>query len=285
MKILVLGANGMLGSMMMHVLSQKDGWNVEGVVRSGEARGRLPPAFRDRVTVGGDLNDFDHLADLFERHRPDVLVNCAGLTKHARDGQEVLPAVAMNTLLPQRLAKLGDLCGTRLIHVSTDCVFSGKAGDYRESDVPDAGDVYGQSKRLGEVTSGAAVTLRSSIIGPELGTCNGLLEWFLAQTSCLGYRKAVFSGFPTVEFARVVRDVVIPHQDLRGLYHVSSSPIDKYSLLCLIAKVYGLQTRIDPDDLNVIDRSLNSELFQSRTGYRAPSWPEMVTAMRDSVLK
>jgi len=216
---------------------------------------------------------------LFRDVRPDVVVNCAGLTKHLPSGNDPVPALTMNALLPHRLAELCGISSARLVHISTDCVFSGNKGSYSEDDEPDAIDVYGKTKHLGEVAGPGMVTLRTSTIGHEMGTRFGLLEWFLAQERCKGYRKAIFSGLPTVEFARVVRDFVIPNVSLEGLYHVGAEAIDKDTLLRLIAKVYRKQVEIKTDDQVVIDRSLDSKRFSVTTGYRAPSWPVMIETM------
>jgi dTDP-4-dehydrorhamnose reductase len=167
-----------------------------------------------------------------------------------------------------------------LIHVSTDCVFSGTKGNYLESDASDAGDVYGKSKHLGEVDYPHAITLRTSTIGHELQSVYGLLEWFLSQQgSCKGFNRAIFSGLPNNVFAQVVRDVVIPRPDLHGLYHVGADPIGKYELLRLIANVYGKQIDIVRDDEFSIDRSLNSARFGHDTGFKPVAWPELIKAM------
>lgn len=281
MKVLVLGASGMIGSTMLRVLSENVDWQVFGSVRGTGLHGLAGCT----LVAGIDLANPDHLSHLFREARPDVVVNCAGLTKHLREGNEPIPALTMNALLPHRLAEFCDVAGARLIHVSTDCVFSGKKGNYRETDDPDATDVYGRTKALGEVGGTNAITLRTSTIGHELATRFGLLEWFLNQTECKGYRRAVFSGLPTVEFARVVRDVVIPNRDLNGLYHVGAAPIDKDSLLRLIANVYGTAATIVADDEVVIDRSLNCDRFAATTGYRAPDWPALIHAMHKSRMK
>ena len=168
----------------------------------------------------------------------------------------------------------------RLIHVSTDCVFSGERGGYVEGDPTDARDAYGKSKALGEVDYPHAITLRTSIIGHELQSKISLLDWFLAQNKrCNGYTKAIFSGLPTVVFAQLIRDIVIPHQELSGLYHISAKPISKFDLLKLIAEVYGKSIHIEPEEELVIDRSLNSMRFQLATGYIAPEWPELIQLM------
>jgi dTDP-4-dehydrorhamnose reductase len=183
-------------------------------------------------------------------------------------------------MLPHRLARLCDLAGARLVHVSTDCVFSGTKGMYTESDFPDANDLYGRSKYLGEVDYPNAITLRTSIIGHELEGARSLLCWFLAQSNSVrGFTKAVFSGVPTVEMARIIRDFVLPRPELHGLYHVSVAPISKYELLKLVAQTYGTLTAIEPSDQVVIDRSLDSTRFRASTGYRPPAWPELVRTM------
>jgi dTDP-4-dehydrorhamnose reductase len=169
-----------------------------------------------------------------------------------------------------------------MIHVSTDCVFSGKKGNYREDDFCDALDLYGKSKILGEVDYPHAITLRTSTIGPELQSSYGLLNWFLSQGgSCKGYSQAIFSGLPTVVFARIIRDIVIPHVELSGLYHVAASPINKFDLLGLIAKSYQKDIEIIQDDSFKIDRSLNSEKFRRATGYDSPTWPQLIKLMHE----
>jgi dTDP-4-dehydrorhamnose reductase len=183
-------------------------------------------------------------------------------------------------LLPHRLAGLCELVGARLVHMSTDCVFSGKKGDYHESDPSDAEDLYGKSKFLGEVVYPHAITLRTSIIGHELQGARSLIDWFLSQErQCKGYTKAIYSGMPTVVLAQLVRDVIIPQTDLTGLYHVAAKPISKFDLLRLVADVYGKTIEIIPDDKLVIDRSLNAERFRDATGYVAPGWPKLIELM------
>ena len=280
MKILVVGANGMIGSTVLRVLSEKKDWEVFGSVRDENVKRFFPPAIGERLCPGGDVTHQDSLVGILNRIRPEVVVNCAGLTKHKPEAENPLVSVPINTLLPHRLAGLCRLIGARLIHVSTDCVFSGEKGGYTEADFADARDVYGKSKALGEVDYAHAITLRTSTIGHELQSNYGLLDWFLSQEGrCMGYTRAVFSGLPTVIFAQVVRDVVIPHRELSGLYHVAAKPIAKFELLQLIAAVYGKAIDIVPDERLVIDRSLDAKRFQSATGYVAPEWPELVKLM------
>jgi len=234
----------------------------------------------ERVIAGVDVENHDDLVKVLDQARPVVVVNCAGLTKHKHGAEDPLLSIPINTLMPHRLAGLCKLSGARLIHVSTDCVFSGEKGDYVESDFADARDVYGKSKALGEVVYPHSITLRTSTVGHELHSKYGLLDWFLSQqVCCKGYSRAIFSGLPTMVFAQVIRDVVIPNAELSGLYHVAAKPINKYDLLKLIADVYGKSIEIVPDDKLVIDRSLNSKRFQLATGYVAPEWPELIKLM------
>ena len=260
MKVLVFGASGMIGSAMYRVLSEKaPGGNgdleVWGTQRADETKRFFAENLCGRLVSGVDVEKQDSLVRVFSRMRPDVVINCIGLTKHHKEADDPLLALPLNALLPHRMADLCAVAGARLIHVSTDCVYAGTRGNYAEVDAPDAGDVYGKSKHLGEVDYPHAVTLRTSTIGHELQSAYGLLEWFLSQRSrCKGFNRAIFSGLPNTEFARVVRDIVIPRPDLHGLYHVGAGPIGKYELLQLIAKAYDKQidTRHSQDELKTV---------------------------------
>lgn len=272
----------MLGSAALRLFAQSDGFNAMGTVRSARAARLLPIELRHLLIESLDVEQFDSLARGIELARPDVVINCIGVVKQLAEADDPLTALPLNSLLPHRLARLCSMVGARLVHVSTDCVFSGAQGHYTEADFADANDLYGRSKYLGEVAYANAVTLRTSIIGHELDGARSLLGWFLAQSGNVqGYTRAVFSGLPTVELARVIRDFVIPNPQLQGLYHVSSAPVSKYDLLRLVAKAYGKRIEIAPNDQLVIDRSLNSARFQAATGYIPPAWPELVHRMHD----
>lgn len=280
MRVLIAGAAGMLGNATYRLLAQTPGWSVTGTVRSAAALTHFPPELRTGLLTNIDLSVADQMMLALQQAKPDVVINCAGLTKHLPQGEDVLAATEANITLPHRLARLCAVASARLVHISTDCVFSGAKGNYRESDFPDAGDVYGRSKLLGEVDYANAITLRTSIVGHELGSRHGLLEWFLAQQeSCRGFTQARFSGLPTTVLAEVIRDHVIPRPDLHGVYHVASDAIDKYNLLKLFAQAYGKSIRIDADDKLKIDRSLDGSRFTAATGWQAKAWPELVARM------
>jgi dTDP-4-dehydrorhamnose reductase len=280
MKILVLGVSGMLGNAVFRYCSEDSQHEVIGSARSDSVRRNFPEAFGQRIVTGTDVDNQDSLALLFAKVKPDVVINCVGLIKQMADANDPLQAIPINSLLPHRLARLCDIAGARLIHVSTDCVFSGSKGNYLESDASDAKDLYGRSKFMGEVDYPHCITLRTSIIGHELNSAKSLVGWFLAQQgSVKGYTKAIFSGLPTIELAHVIRDVVLPQPALRGLYHVAAEPINKFDLLTLVAQSYRKEIEIVADEQLVIDRSLNAQRFRAATGYVAPAWPELIQKM------
>lgn len=275
----------MLGSACLTTIGAP-GDVVWGTIRSPGGAKLLPEAFRMRLIAGVDASDMDSVARAIETARPDVVINCIGMVKQLSGAKDPLVALPLNALFPHRLAHLCGIARARLIHVSTDCVFSGGEGLRREEDRPDADDLYGVSKRLGEVESDHAITLRTSIIGHELTGAHSLIDWFLGQPGPVkGFTQAVFSGLPTVTLAGVMRDYVVPRPDLHGLYHVSAAPIAKYDLLKLVAQAYGKDVEINPSADLVIDRSLNSDRFREATGWGPPSWRDLITEMHDYAKK
>ena len=210
------------------------------------------------------------------------MINCIGIVKQLADANDPLYALPFNSLLPHRLANLCGVAGARLVHMSTDCVYSGSKGMYTEEDIPDATDLYGRSKLLGEVDYPHAITLRTSIIGHELIGARSLVCWFLEQSGCVsGFNRAVFSGLPTVEIARLIRDYVLPNPLLHGVYHVSSDPINKFDLLKLVAHIYGKNIQIEKNGDYEIDRSLDSVRFREETGYSPASWEDLIVSMHE----
>jgi dTDP-4-dehydrorhamnose reductase len=282
-RITVLGANGMLGNAVLRFFEQDASYDVYGTVRNWSSIDRIKRlAPTANLVFGVDVENPDSLTRMFADVRPDIVVNCIGIVKQLAESNDPLVAVPINSLLPHRLARLAQLANARLVHLSTDCVFSGRKGNYLEKDEPDAQDLYGRTKFLGEVDYPNAITLRTSIIGHELAGRRSLVDWFLSQSGAVsGYKRAIFSGLPTVEIARIIRDFVIPSPNLCGLYHVSADPISKFDLLQLVAGIYGKKLEITPSDEYVIDRSLNSERFRDATGYQPESWPELVRRMHD----
>lgn len=281
MKVLVLGASGMLGNAMLRVLSQQPDWAVYGTLRSPNvALQKIAP--QAHLLHGVHADQPDSLVAALTQSRPQVVINCVGLVKQLTSADDPLEAIPINALLPHRLARLCELAQIRLVHISTDCVFSGCQGNYRETDMPDAEDLYGRSKLLGEVSDRHAITLRTSLIGHELGRDLGLVGWFLSQQERVkGYTQAIFSGLTTYELARVVRDIVISNTELHGLYHLAAEPISKHDLLHIVNREYGKGLKIEPDDKVKINRSLDASRFREATGYMAPAWPDLIAQMRE----
>lgn len=274
----------MLGSACYKVFSESSAWSVVGTVRSYRAKKFLSEGPEQTVIANVDIENFDSIVAAFAMAKPDIVINAIGVIKQLDTAKNPLVSLPVNSMLPHRLSQLCAVSGSRLVHISTDCVFTGQKGRYHETDLPDALDLYGRSKLLGEVDAANTITLRTSIIGEELdGGASGLVGWFLAQKSPVkGYRRAVFSGLPTVVLARIIRDLVSKNPELSGVFHVSAEPINKYDLLCLVRDAYARDIDIDPDDSLVIDRSLDSSRFRSLTGFVPPRWPDLIHEMRQA---
>lgn len=281
MRVLVLGVTGMLGNAVFKVFEGDGSHEVWGTLRSSSGLRYFPEVSHTRLLTDVDVLDLQRLMGVFERVRPDIVINCVGLIKQLGDAKNPLTALPINSILPHQLAMLCAVAKARLVHVSTDCVFSGRKGYYSETDVSDAEDLYGKSKFIGELhESSHAITLRTSIIGHELNSKQSLVDWFLSQEGEVkGFSKAIFSGLPTVELAKVMKDFVLPRPELTGLFHVAANPISKLELLQILARQYDKNIKIVPDGKLVIDRSLNGSSFSQATGYIAPEWPELVKTM------
>lgn len=275
-RILVVGANGMLGHEAICVLAPD--FEVWGACRHPQDLPDLgvPP---ERMLGGLDATNADSAYALIERVRPDLVLNAVGIVKQRAMARAAIPSISVNSLWPHVLADACAASGARMVHVSTDCVFSGAHGHYLESDVPDDFDLYGRSKLLGEVTDrDNVVTLRTSMVGWQLGEPTGLVAWFAAHRGepLKGFAKVIFSGLTTLALAEVIRDVLLPDSTISGLWHLSADPIDKYTLLANLAKSLGWDVDLRPVDKPVIDRSLDSTRFRERTGWTPPSWDEML---------
>ena len=274
MRALVLGGSGMLGHTLGRVFSER--FETYVTVRSAQVPD-LPGIEVERVLTGVSAESFDSVVHAVGVARPHVVVNCIGIVKQLEAAQDPLPSISVNALFPHRLAELTHAAGVRLFQISTDCVFSGRKGAYTEADEADPVDLYGRTKLLGEVSAEGALTVRTSIVGRELGTRQGLLEWFLAQNrSVRGYTRAVFSGLTNEALSVVLADIATDHPDLFGVWHVASEPIDKFELLKRFADAFDRDVEIVPDESVVIDRSLDGSRFAAATGIATPSWDEML---------
>ncbi|WP_421856315.1 dTDP-4-dehydrorhamnose reductase family protein [Marinomonas sp.] len=285
-RILVIGANGMLGGSLHRYFSCSGKYEILGTVRSETAKTLLAERGFMNVQAGVDALDNVSLAKVIDFFKPDIVFNCVGLIKQMDDSKKPISAIEINALLPHQLALLCSGSGAKLVHFSTDCVFAGKKGGYTESDIPDASDMYGRSKLLGEVIYDGHLTLRTSIIGHELESNVSLIDWFLSQSANVkGFSKAFFSGLPTIYVAEFIETFILYNPSLSGLYHLSVDRIDKFHLLQLVKRQYGIATQIEEYFDFEIDRSLNSDALRSAVGFVPPSWPELIKRMHDEYIK
>ncbi len=285
MKVLVLGGDGMLGhELFLHLRARHEtkvtlrqplaAYSSKGLFTGGNAY------------AGVDARAYAALERVLEDYRPDAVVNAIGIVKQRPESEDAIVSIEVNALLPHRLALSCRRLGARVVHLSTDCVFSGDKGRYGEEDRPDALDIYGRSKLLGEVGGEGAITLRTSMIGLGLYRKTSLVDWFLAQHGRVqGYRNAVFSGLTTRELSRVIAMLLEKHPQASGLFHVSASAISKYELLMKLRDRLQAPVEIVPADEPRIDRSLDSRRFRRVFGYEPPSWDQMLDELAGEIRK
>ncbi len=272
----------MLGHKLIQILSKN--FEVWTTLRSGKEKYENINLFDSEKTIENlDVTKDESLEKVIKKIKPDVIINAVGIIKQLPDSKNVISALTVNSIFPHRLAEISKKYNCYLINVSTDCVFNGVKGNYKETDVADAFDLYGKSKHLGEVIAENCLTIRTSIIGRELNTKNSLVEWFLSNRGkrVNGFVNAIFSGFPTVVLAEIIGELVTLNNRLEGLYHISSDPINKFDLLCLLKDQYKIDIEIEPYEDFKIDRSLNSEKFRKAVGFQPKEWKKMVGKMID----
>lgn len=284
-RIVVIGANGMLGHKLFQVLSET--FDVRALVRRPIDNVKAKALIPDKKTVVvSEMVCGDRLRAAVEELHPEVIINSAGIIKQSPASANISDLIQVNSVLPHKIAEIASQIGARVITISTDCVFSGSKGNYKESDEPDAADIYGRSKLLGELYDGHCLTIRTSVIGRELGTRNSLVEWFLANRNGTvnGYKNAIYSGMPAVIFAEVIKQLLLRRIPLAGVYHLASSPISKFQLLQMLNDAYCLNVKIRPVDEPRIDRSLDGARFVEATGITLPGWNEMIRRMAEEDL-
>lgn len=276
MKVLVIGGDGMLGHELLAGLSASH--EVAVTLRRDLAayahHGLFSPA---NAFAGVDVRDPGRVLEVVADYRPQAIVNAAGIVKQRADAQRSIPSIEVNSLFPHRLAVIARAAGVRLVHISTDCVFSGDRGGYRETDPTDPLDLYGRSKVLGEVDEEGAITLRTSMIGLELANRLSLVEWALAQQGPIsGYRNVLYSGLTTMELTRAIDEILVRHAGLHGIWHLASEPISKYDLLDGLFRRIGRDGDVRPEDGVVSNRTMSGEAFEKATGYRVMGWDDML---------
>lgn len=272
----------MLGHKLTQVLSEQ--YEIYATLRSHH-KNALEYSKKVHFIENISVENIDSIIQAIKISKPQWIINCIGIVKQHTAAKDSISSISINSLFPHRLAQICQAANIRLIHISTDCVFSGNQGNYRETDFPDADDLYGRTKLLGEVNTEGCLTIRTSIIGRELESSHGLIEWFLSQENktVKGYQKAIFSGFTTLALADIISTIITDFPQLSGLYHVASDPISKYDLLNLVKQIYQVKIDIEPDDMLNCDRSLNSEKFRQATGILSPSWSAMIEKMYQDI--
>ena len=278
MKVIIFGAGGMLGNTLIKTISQDQNYEVYGTLRKD-------------INYFGENNSIkifkkiscertNEWREILMKIRPDITINCIGIVKQLKEINDPQLSIFTNSLFPHQLHNVCSEINSKLIHISTDCVFSGEKGLYSENDKPDSSDLYGLSKLLGEINGENALTIRTSIIGHSINSNHGLIDWFLKQNVKIkGFRKAIFSGLTTLELSKVILKYILKNDSLNGIVHISNVPISKFDLLNLVSRIYKKSIIISPDDNLIIDRSLNSRKFFKQTGYIPPSWEKMIEEM------
>jgi len=287
MSILILGGDGMLGHECL--LGLRDRHDVKVTLRKQASEVSDKQLFNsDRCYFGVDARDFSTIEAVINNFKPEAIINAIGVVKQRSAAKEVIPSLEINSLLPHRLSLFTADKNIRLIHMSTDCVFSGEkdGGDYQESDFADARDVYGRSKFLGELHEPHTVTIRSSIIGLELANRKSLVEWYLAQSGKIrGFTRALYTGLTTMEMCRLIEKTLMQYKKISGVYQVASTPINKFDLLTLLNEKLERDVEIEPDDSFCCFRNLNGTRFTLDTGYETPSWDQMLTELANAIIE
>ena len=284
MKLLILGANGLLGNTLTKYFFEKNNYETYGFLRDSSKLKFFKRKYISRLIIIQDVLNINNLRRKIKDLMPDVIINCIGQTNKitGENLNNIEKYIKLNSLFPFILKEICGEIKSRLIHFSSDCVFSGEKGFYSEKDNPDPTDLYGKSKLLGELDNENIITIRKSAIGHELDSKKGLLEWFLHHEGIVeGYKEAIFSGLTVLELARVIDMYILPNKDIKGIIHLSGDPISKYDLLKIIANQYNKIIEIKPNEDIKIDRSLNSDYFKNLTGYQSEPWPLLVKSMEE----
>lgn len=280
MRILILGGDGMLGHKAYQILSGY--FDTYVTFRNFNKRLKQTNIFDEKKVLDKiDAFKIESVKKVIRRVNPDFIINCIGIIKQSKEAKNPKISIYINSLFPHLLAEYCSAVDSKLIHISTDCVFSGKKGDYTEDDFSDAEDLYGRTKYLGEINYGNSLTIRTSILGHELFTNLSLVEWFLSQENKVvnGYTNAIYTGFPTVTLCYEIVRLINNYPNLTGIFHISSEKISKYDLLTIIKKAYDFNVRINPYNDFYCDRSLNSEKYRKLTNFRPQAWEDMIIQM------
>lgn len=281
LKVLILGSSGMLGHTLIRYLISRNSLQIGLTLRNDNLIRKFKQIFKADSYYTFDANNMETFESIVSDFTPDLCINCIGIINKKIDLKDNIRNIKINSLLPHYLANICSKYNSRFLHISTDCVFSGERGNYNELDNPDPKDLYGRSKLLGEVIYDNSATIRTSIIGHEYSTKNGLLEWLLnSKIDVEGYKNAIFNGLTTLEFSKIIYKYFILKNNLRGLLHVTSYPISKNDLLLLIKDIYNLQINIVPEFDTKINRSLCGKKFNNISGYKPQRWNTLLEELK-----
>ncbi len=269
-RVVIVGANGLLGREVLRAFDGLPGFSVFAAARSRAAD--VKPSEPIQWLQGIDSHDLPTTFNVLSRCNPDVIINCAGISGVAPEDQHTASLISVYCTLPHALAAWSHSRNCRFIHISSDGVFSGSEGNYRETSPVDATDVYGVTKAAGEVSLPHCLVLRTSFIGHADRGRQRLLDWAVSQKGSIqGYRNYRFTCISTIELARFIVGQLIPRTGLAGIFHVPGAQTTKFELLQRIAHIYQLSLEVKPYDLAApVNRTLNSELLTSLTGYKPP---------------
>ena len=283
MKILILGSTGLLGNTLTKYFLDREYFQTFASIRDYSKIKFFNKKYHEKFVYINNILDKRETEKIIKNIKPDVLINCLGLTnKKIFNSNQSEDFISINSLLPYRLQKICEDLGSRLIHFSTDCIFSGDKGFYSEKEIPDPPDIYGKSKLLGELDFENTLTIRKSVIGHELISRNGLLEWFLYQNKFVeGYKNVIFSGTTVLELAILIEKYIIPRSELKGIINITGESISKFDLLKIIADIYNKKIDIIPNELIKLDRSLDGSQFTKLTGYHPKPWPSLIKDMKE----
>ena len=286
-RILILGASGLIGHKLYEKLTERFG-DVWGTLHRDRSEFEACKLFESEQIIDNvDVKQFEKLTGIMHVINPDVVLNCVGITKRREEINDPTQAIGVNAMFPHQLADWAQENGKRVIHFSTDCVFDGSIGDYREDSPTTGPDEYGRTKALGEIRYPHSLTIRSSFIGRELDVFSELLEWVLAQEgkTIRGFTNALYSGVSTIVMSQIVGDIIESYPDLGGLYQLATpTPISKYDLLCLARDKFGMNIEIVPDDSFVIKPTLDGTRLRNEMSLQLPSWPEMMEELAAETL-
>ena len=280
-KILVIGASGLIGNAIFHeCLNFK--YDVYGTIKRKNKKYFFKKN-SNKIFSNIRIENDKEIVKIIKKIKPNIVINCAAVVKKYIDLYSIKKIFEINSKFPKKLEHLTSMYNFKLIHISTDCVFDGKHGNYSEDDIPNPQDIYGLSKYFGEVKSDNCLTIRTSVIGPELKKSQGLYEWFMKQNGKIkGYKKFIFSGLTSFELSKIIISN-LSNFKLGSIVHISSKPINKFELLKKFKKTFSKKDLVIKECNKIkINRSLISN-FQKKNNIKISSWNKMLSDMKTKI--